>query len=151
MFRNVFKSIMFELSRTPAADYQGQRRKEGQTYEKVPSTSGQPVAPLAHPHPNWKKDDDAPDQNEKSLHPAEPSEPAPTSQIPKYCSFCERQILTSVELQPSIWSFLVSFIVFLSFGFIGFCIIPFIWPLLQVSEYVRVFASGGAEKAFFIC
>lgn len=50
----------------------------------------------------------------------------------KFCSFCQKYVATVVELQPTAAAFIMSVVMFLACGWISFCIIPFVWPILQV-------------------
>lgn len=50
-----------------------------------------------------------------------------------YCSFCERTVLTTVELQATTCSFFIGFLTFLFCGWLSLCLLPFLWPLLQVT------------------
>jgi hypothetical protein len=53
-----------------------------------------------------------------------------------YCNFCDRIVLSSVELQSTIWSFFLAFLVFLFFGWLSIFIVPFLWSLLQVKANI---------------
>ncbi|XP_053993390.1 uncharacterized protein LOC128884208 isoform X2 [Hylaeus volcanicus] len=60
--------------------------------------------------------------------------PATTSRR-LYCNFCDRVVLSSVELQSTIFSFFLAFLVFLFFGWLSIFIVPFLWSLLQTAVH----------------
>lgn len=125
--------LPFMFSQTPAIE----RLKGGQTYH--------PVIPSdTYPPPNWKKDDDNP-----SLCPT--PDPPSTSSNFRYCSFCERQVATTIELQPTFLSFFVGLLMFLMCGWIAFCILPFIWPLLQVRFIIIIILSDISLLCRVLC
>eukprot|EP01068_Selenidium_serpulae_P004963 Selendium_serpulae@DN3815_c0_g2_i1.p1 len=53
--------------------------------------------------------------------------------VDAYCPFCRAEVVTVVEYRSSWLTWVWCIILFFLLGWISFCVLPFIWPLLQDS------------------
>lgn len=123
---------MFEITNTPVVVAAGSKRHPKKTdYESVSQAAT-----------DLSGTDDAPkDEATSDSQHVDRTQPEF-----KYCSFCEKQVLSTVETQSSVWCFLLGCFLFLFCGWIAFCVLPFAWPLLQTVVHSCPICNTVLEK-----
>lgn len=93
------------------------------------------VTSLAPTVPPVLEIEDIPSSSDKAEEQPEEENLPATAARRMFCPYCDRTVLTTVELQATGCSFMVALSIFFCCGWLSLCLLPFIWSLLQTAVH----------------